>query len=55
MLYFQQDAPVEVSRLFHEKLMRAFKKFVYVDGGKTPGVVGRVTEYLIRYEVQDRG
>ena len=50
-----QDAPVECARLFHDRMTRTMNEWVYIDGGKTKGVLGRVKDYLIRYEVQDRG
>ncbi|GAX85815.1 hypothetical protein CEUSTIGMA_g13230.t1 [Chlamydomonas eustigma] len=50
-----KDAPVEFARLFDEKLQRAIKQWLFIKGGKQKGVLGRVKDYLIRYEVQDRG
>ncbi|GAX77275.1 hypothetical protein CEUSTIGMA_g4721.t1 [Chlamydomonas eustigma] len=50
-----KDAPVECARLFDEKLQRAIKQWLFIKGGKQKGVLGRVKDYLIRYEVQDRG
>ncbi len=50
-----QDAPVECARLFHERMKRTMKEWIYVKNGKEKGVFGRVKDYLIRYEVQDRG
>jgi hypothetical protein len=46
---------VECARIFHERLTRTMNEWVYIDGGKAKGVLGRVKDYLIRYEVQDRG
>ena len=46
---------MECARLFHERLTRTMDQFIYLDGGKRRGVLGRVTDFLIRYEVQDRG
>ncbi len=50
-----QDAPVECTRLFHARFMRFFKEWISVNQGKGKGCFGRVTDYVIRYEVQDRG
>ncbi|GAX86458.1 hypothetical protein CEUSTIGMA_g13868.t1 [Chlamydomonas eustigma] len=50
-----KDAPVECARLFDEKLQRAIKQWLFIKGGKVKGVLGRIKDYLIRYEVQDRG
>ncbi|GAX84354.1 hypothetical protein CEUSTIGMA_g11776.t1 [Chlamydomonas eustigma] len=49
------DAPVECARLFHEKMEGAMKEWLYINGGNTPGILGRVKDYVIRHEVQDRG
>ena len=46
---------MESAALFHERLQRTMRQFVYIDGGKKKGVFGRVKDYVIRYEVQDRG
>jgi hypothetical protein len=50
-----QDAPVECTRLFHARFMRFFKEWIYCKQGKKAGLLGRVSDYVIRYEVQDRG
>ena len=50
-----QDAPVECAQIFHERMKRTMKEWIYVNGGREAGVSGRVKDYLIRYEVQDRG
>ena len=50
-----QDAPVECARLFHERMERVMEQWIFINGGKDKGVLGRINDYLIRYEVQDRG
>ena len=50
-----QDAPVECARLFHERMERVMQQWIFINGGKDKGVLGRINDYLIRYEVQDRG
>ena len=50
-----QDAPVESARIFHERMQRTLNDWIYINKGKDKGVIGRVKDYLIRYEVQDRG
>jgi hypothetical protein len=46
------DAPVENAHLFH----RRFTKFMdHWIAGKPKGLLGRVTHYFVRYEVQGRG
>ncbi len=46
---------MECVRIFHERLKRMMREWVYVSGGKEKGIFGRVKDYVIRYEVQDRG
>ncbi len=46
---------MESARLFHERMQRTMREFVYIKGGEVPGVLGRIKDYVIRYEVQDRG
>ena len=53
--YVAQDAPVECARLFHVRLQRVMREWIYINGGKEKGLFGRVKDYVIRYEVQDRG
>ena len=55
-IYFiLQDAPVECARLFHERMEHVMEQWLFLKGGKVKGVLGRIKDYLIRYEVQDRG
>ena len=46
---------MECARLFDDRLRRTLNEWIYIDGGKKKGVLGRIKDYLIRYEVQDRG
>jgi hypothetical protein len=46
---------VECARLFHKRMQRVMRDFVYINNGTEKGVFGRVKDYVIRYEVQDRG
>lgn len=46
---------MECARLFHEKMTRTLDQWIYLEGGKRKGVLGRIRDYVIRYEVQDRG
>ena len=46
---------MECARLFHERLNRVMRDWICVNEGKDPGIFGRVQDYVIRYEVQDRG
>ena len=41
--------------MFHVRLERFMNQFVYKKGGEEKGVFGRVQDYAVRYEVQDRG
>ena len=50
-----RDAPVECARIFHKRCERFMSEWIYVDGGKKKGVFGRILDYVIRYEIQDRG
>lgn len=50
-----RDAPVECARIFHKRCERFMSEWIYVDGGRKKGVFGRVLDYVIRYEIQDRG
>lgn len=49
------DAPAECARVFHKRCQRFMNDFICVNGGKKKGIFGRVVDYVIRYEVQDRG
>lgn len=53
--HFSQDAPVECATVFHERVKRFMHEFIHVNEGKVRGIFGRVTDYVIRYEVQGRG
>ncbi len=46
-----QDAPVECVRLFHARCQSFMNK--YILGAKN--VLGKVTNWVVRYEVQGRG
>jgi hypothetical protein len=50
-----RDAPVECARIFHKRCERFMSEWIYVEGGKKKGVFGRILDYVIRYEIQDRG
>ena len=50
-----QDCPVECAAIFHERMKRIMKQWVYINGGKQKGLFGRIKDYVLRYEVQDRG
>jgi len=50
-----QDAPVECATLFHEKVMQFLDSCVLNQKHGKGGILGRVTHYVIRYEVQHRG
>lgn len=45
------DAPVECARLFHDRLQRFARKYLF----DSPALLGRILHYMIRYEVQSRG
>jgi hypothetical protein len=47
-----QDAPVENAHLFHERVTHFMNTYIAKNKG---GLLGRVTHYVIRYEVQARG
>ena len=49
------DAPVECARIFHKRCQRFMNEWISIEGGKKKGIFGRVIDYVIRYEVQDRG
>ena len=42
-----QDAP----RFFHERMERVMEQWIFINDGKDKGVLGRINNYLIRYEV----
>jgi hypothetical protein len=44
-------APVEVTRIFHLRVKAFMEKALRVNTGKA-GILGRVTDYMIRYEVR---
>lgn len=46
-----QDAPVECTRLFHERATAFMDQFIKSEDG----ILGKVTDWVIRYEVQGRG
>jgi hypothetical protein len=50
-----QDTPVESAAAFHERTQRYMREFICIDQGPTKGIFGRVQEWVVRYEVQDRG
>jgi hypothetical protein len=46
---------VESAAAFHERTLRFLREFVYIEKGTKKGIFGRVLEYVVRYEIQDRG
>ena len=52
-----QDCPVECAKLFHDRLWAFLHKFIIkpsLNGQRSPGLLGRVSHYVVRYEVQSR-
>ena len=52
-----RDMPVEMTKLFHQKVTDFMNEFILPTtfGDDEPGILGRVTGYMIRYELQMRG
>ena len=46
---------MECAQLFNKRLQRMMKEWVHIKGGTQKGIFGRVQDYVIRYEVQNRG
>ena len=53
--YKYGDAPVECATLFHERIQRTMDEWVCINEGEKKGVLGRCVDWVVRYEVQDRG
>jgi hypothetical protein len=48
------DAPVESAHLFHKRFKEYMRQYIKHDTGR-PGLLGRVLQYVVRFEVQGRG
>ena len=45
------NAPVEVTRIFHQRV-KAFMDKMLKTGSDQGGLLGRITNYVVRYEVR---
>jgi hypothetical protein len=48
------DAPVESAHLFHKRFKEFMSQFIKRKN-RQPGALGRVLQYVVRFEVQGRG